>query len=151
MKNKKHLYFCLILAGVAVLFLSGFVVCKYYQTQIESYSESEIKERQADLLAYSIDTLGIDDSQWHICSLDTVADTLKELFPEPDYQDVSKIIYEEYYNSSLDRGLTTLILISNDLDEVLIISTTSSDSILTSKCSLNNLLEPPKWVRNTST
>lgn len=148
MKTNRALFPVIFL--ISFVCLTGFSFIYLTNTRTEYYSEYETTSKESDLLESAVDVFEIDVEQWNICTLDTIAITLKETFPEDIYQKVSELIYEEYYNSSLERGLSILILISKDSKKILIISDTSSKSIIASECSLSNLEELPLWIRSSS-
>jgi beta-lactamase regulating signal transducer with metallopeptidase domain len=105
----------------------------------ELYTNDELKQSENDLLARVVNDFNIDTDAWYVSDLENIDAILKENFNDDDYNIISQMIYEEYYNDKVDRQPNANILLSKELNTVMIISEDSNHKILCAKTMFDNL------------
>ncbi len=106
---------------------------------VELYTDSELEQSENDLLDEAANAFDIDTKAWYVSNLEKIDTVLTENFNNDDYNSISQMIYEEYYNDEVDRQPNANILLSKELNAVMIISDDSNNNILCAKTMLDSM------------
>ena len=136
----------LLIVLCAVIFLAG-AGYAYIKAEPTLYSEYDVSDFSANLVDCAVQNLNLDVEQWEVSTLDNLSDTLKDSCDGEYYQYISEAIYAEYYNESLKRGMTTVFLLSKNLESILIISDVENNQVLISKWNITRFEKAPIWDR----
>lgn len=125
------------LIGIFVLVILGFAYNRI-RTNNVLYSDEEVKTMNQELLNEIAPVFEIETDLYYICDLEEINDILKTSYDsEEEFQTVSQIIYNEYYNKEIEKqSPTTIILLDKELKEVLLLYLDSSEKKVCSRYDL---------------
>ncbi|NQX45200.1 hypothetical protein HQN87_07635 [Paenibacillus tritici] len=108
----------LILVAIFILIVgTGFAIYTN-QTNNRVDSTEEGNQIKSDVLTQVSLAFDIDKEHYYVCDIETLNDKLAELYK--DDENISKLIYEEYYNEKYEKASPTVILINKDLKDVIL-------------------------------